>query len=35
MPPLYMPPWKEKIKGEEMEDLLTYLYSIAEEMEAW
>ncbi len=29
VPPLYMPPWKDKIKGAELEDLLTYLMSIA------
>ncbi len=29
-PPLYMPAWKDKIKGQELEDLLTYLYSIKE-----
>ena len=34
-PSLYMPAWKEKIKGQEMEDLLTYLFSIAEKMEDW
>jgi mono/diheme cytochrome c family protein len=35
VPPLYMPAWKDKIKGQEMEDLLTYLYSIAEKVEEW
>lgn len=34
-PPLYMPAWKDKIKGEEMEDLLNYLYSIAVKSEEW
>ncbi|MFN0118306.1 MAG: c-type cytochrome [Elusimicrobiota bacterium] len=29
-PPLYMPGWETKIKGDEMEDLITYLYSIKE-----
>jgi mono/diheme cytochrome c family protein len=28
-PPLYMPPWKDKIKGQELEDLVTWLLSIA------
>jgi len=32
-PPLYMPAWKDKIKGEEMEALLDYLLSIAEKDE--
>ncbi len=34
-PPLYMPPWEDKIKGEEMEALLDYLFSIAEKTEDW
>jgi mono/diheme cytochrome c family protein len=34
-PPLYMPAWKDKIKGQELEDLLTYLFSIAEKQEEW
>lgn len=34
-PPLYMPPWKDKIKGEELEDLITFLLSIAKKGEAW
>lgn len=34
-PPLYMPAWKDKIKGQELEDLLTYLTSIAEKGEEW
>lgn len=34
-PPLYMPKWKEKIKGVELEDLMTYLFSIAEKQESW
>lgn len=29
-PPLYMPAWKDKIKGEELESLVTYLLSIKE-----
>lgn len=32
-PPLYMPSWKDKIKGDEMESLLDYLFSIAEKQE--
>lgn len=34
-PPLYMPSFKEKIKGEEMEHLVQYLLSIAEKQESW
>ncbi|MBI4370213.1 MAG: c-type cytochrome [Elusimicrobia bacterium] len=34
-PPLYMPAWKEKIKGQELEDLVTYLLSIAKKGEEW
>ena len=34
-PPLYMPRWEEKIKGQELEDLITYLFSTAEKQEAW
>lgn len=34
-PPLYMPTWKDKIKGQELEDLISYLQSIAEKDEAW
>ncbi len=34
-PPLYMPTWKEKIKGKELENLVTYLLSIAEKQESW
>jgi mono/diheme cytochrome c family protein len=34
-PPLYMPAWKDKIKGDELEDLLTYLLSIAEKGQEW
>jgi hypothetical protein len=30
LPPLYMPAWKTKIKGVELEDLVTYLQSIKE-----
>jgi mono/diheme cytochrome c family protein len=29
-PPLYMPAWKDKIKGQELEDLVSYLFSIKE-----
>jgi mono/diheme cytochrome c family protein len=29
-PPLYMPSWKDKIKGQDLEDLITYLQSIRE-----
>lgn len=29
-PPLYMPAWEEKIKGRELEDLISYLLSIKE-----
>jgi len=29
-PPFYMPAWKSKIKGDEMESLITYLMSIKE-----
>ncbi|MBI4386487.1 MAG: c-type cytochrome [Elusimicrobia bacterium] len=32
-PPLYMPAWKDKIKGVELEDLITYLLSIAKQQE--
>jgi hypothetical protein len=32
-PPLYMPAWKAKIKGKELEDLMTYLFSVAEKDE--
>ncbi|MBI4064691.1 MAG: c-type cytochrome [Elusimicrobia bacterium] len=34
-PPLYMPAWKDKIKGQELEDLITYLLSIAKKGEEW
>lgn len=34
-PPLYMPSWKEKIKGKELENLVSYLLSIAEKQEEW
>lgn len=34
-PPLYMPAWKDKIKGQELEDLVTYLLSIAKKGEEW
>jgi mono/diheme cytochrome c family protein len=29
-PPLYMPAWKSKIKGEDLENMITYLQSIRE-----
>lgn len=29
VPPLYMPAWKDRIKGQELEDLISYLLSIA------
>jgi mono/diheme cytochrome c family protein len=32
-PPLYMPAWKDKIKGEEMEALMDYLFSIGVKQE--
>lgn len=32
-PPLYMPSWKDKIKGQELEALLDYLFSIGEKQE--
>ena len=32
-PPLFMPAWKDKIKGVEMEDLLTWLLSIGKKQE--
>ena len=35
IPPLYMPPFKDKIKGKELENLVTYLLSIAEKQETW
>lgn len=35
VPPLYMPKWGEKIKGEELEHLMDYLFSVAEKQEAW
>jgi mono/diheme cytochrome c family protein len=31
--PLYMPPWKDKIKPEELKDLATYLLSIAKKQD--
>jgi len=34
-PPLYMPSWKDKIKGDELEDLMTYLFSIQEKGQDW
>ncbi|MBL0059617.1 MAG: c-type cytochrome [Elusimicrobia bacterium] len=34
-PSLYMPAWKDKIKGADMDDLVTYLFSIAEKQEEW
>ena len=33
VPPAFMPSWKEKIKGQELEDLVTYLLSIAKKNE--
>ncbi|MBI4057007.1 MAG: c-type cytochrome [Elusimicrobia bacterium] len=35
IPPLYMPSWREKIKGQELEDLVSYLLSIAKKQESW
>lgn len=32
-PPLYMPAWKDKIKGDELEALMDYLFSIGEKQE--
>ena len=32
-PPGFMPPWKEKVKGPELEDLISYLQSIAKKEE--
>jgi len=29
-PPLYMPNWKDKIKDQDLEDLITYLQSVRE-----
>lgn len=34
VPPLYMPSWKDKIKGKDMEDLATWLLSIAKKDES-
>lgn len=34
-PPLYMPPWKDRIKGAELDDLITYLLSIAKKDDGW
>ncbi|MBI3547687.1 MAG: c-type cytochrome [Elusimicrobia bacterium] len=34
-PPLYMPAWKDRIKGQELEDLITWLLSIAKKQESW
>ncbi len=34
-PPLYMPAFRERIKGRELDNLVTYLFSIAEKQEAW
>lgn len=34
-PPIYMPSFREKIKDKELENLVTYLYTIAEKMEEW
>ena len=37
IPPGFMPAWKDKIKGQDLEDLVTYLLSIAkkEEGDGW
>ncbi len=35
VPPLFMPTWKEKIKGQELDDLVAYLLSIAKKGEEW
>jgi len=35
IPALYMPSWKDKIKGAELESLVTYLLSIAKKGEEW
>lgn len=32
-PPLYMPPWKDKIKGQELEDLVSWLLSIGKKQD--
>ena len=32
-PPLYMPAWKDKIKGDELEALMDYLFSIGQKQE--
>ncbi len=34
-PPIYMPPFKDRIKGAELENLVSYLMSIAEKTEEW
>ncbi|MBI1979271.1 MAG: hypothetical protein HYS58_00740, partial [Elusimicrobia bacterium] len=34
-PPIYMPSFKDRIKGSEMENLVTYLQSIAVKDEVW
>ena len=33
-PPLYMPAWKDKIKGKELEDLAAWLLSVAKKDES-
>jgi mono/diheme cytochrome c family protein len=35
LPPAFMPPWKDKIKGKELDDLVTWLQSIGKKQEAW
>ena len=34
-PPIYMPAFKERIKGKELADLVTYLFSVGEKLEDW
>jgi mono/diheme cytochrome c family protein len=34
-PPIYMPSFKDRIKGQELENLVAYLFSIAEKTEEW
>ena len=34
-PPAFMPPWKDKIKGQELEDLITWLLSIGKKDEGF
>lgn len=35
VPPLFMPAFKERIQGQEMQNLVKYLFSIAEKQEEW